>query len=159
MDRHEVFELGITEIVGTDDTAIAQYQWSKSTALTISADAVCGYIDALLIVFSGGDELQPTGKVAFFDANPTIASGDANITIAEAKTCIGWVDIASTDWFKEGGGTQVACIAYERLTDPLPFHHLTTLYVAFNNTLATSINSDAADNEVMHLNLWYRKAS
>lgn len=152
-------EAGLTELIDADDAAMAQNTWGKSVAITVGATACAGYIDALVLVASGGAVIESTGQVVFFDADPAIAAADTNITVAEAKSIIGFWDVASGDWFKEGGGTAAAAVAHEMLANPIPFHHVTTLYAAFYNTGATTINDGAGDDEELHLNFWYRKAA
>lgn len=151
----KIHETGVTELIGADEQ-VAQNQYAASAALTIATNASSGWIDGIVVYSTGGDELAVAGKLVFFDADPAIAAGATNITAAEAITVVAAVDLAAGDWISEAGGTLVGRWTQNLVTDPIPFHAVTSLYVALYHTAATTVNSAAEDNEVISMNMWFR---
>lgn len=151
-----VYEAGITELIADDET-IAQNRYSKSASVNIAQGSTYPRSGEVLAVslastLTGtGSVLEPTGKLIFFDADPAIAANDAAITVAEHRSVIGQVDVAATDWVADAAGARAFVP-----DQPVPFHNISTIYVAWFHTLATSYNSLAADDELLHVNFWYR---
>lgn len=160
--KRQPLEYGITALVGKDDK-IDQYDYGASQTLTLTTgELVNGYIHSLLIVSGedGSGAIQhPACRLVFFDADPAIAAGDTNITLAEAKTIVGSVTVADGDWTTESAGTALHAYCYKILTDPIPFHGTQYLYVALYSTDAAGINDAAGDDEVITLNVWYERTS
>jgi hypothetical protein len=148
-------EAGVTELIGVDEK-VDQNDYCGSVAITLAA--LCSG-EILSVCFystedgTGGVQ-QCEGWLYFFDANPAIASGDTTITAAARVTVLGRVKLESTDWEADTNGAT----AYIYDT-PVPFHSLSTIYVAFKLTSATSLNDAAGDDEQLEVNFWYRRDS
>jgi len=147
-------ETGITELIGKNEQ-VDQNDYSGSVAISFGRTQ-SGAIHRFLFVSTeekeaGGTVQTPAGKFIIFDADPAIASGATEITAAETKTIVGVVDVAAGDWVSDDNGAS----AYISDT-PVYFHRVSSLYCAFLLTSATSINSDAADDEVLEFNAWYQ---
>lgn len=150
-----VQELGLSEIIGINDTAVDQNDYSKSVSVDISSGGgqpVSGCIEAFAFYQTedaGGAILSPAGTLYVLGADPEVASGDTALAAAEWPTVLGAVDVAATDWKTDATGS----VAH--ITDtPVWFHPLATLYFVFKLTSATSINSAAGDDEQLEFNAW-----
>ena len=96
------------------------------------------------------------GVVYFFDADPNTTSGDTALAAAGAEhnTIIGITHIAAADWDSDANGGVV------HKTVAIPFHALATIYCVYRNTDGTAVwNSDAADDERLNINMWFRRDS
>lgn len=144
------FELGLTELVGADEQ-IAQNEYTPSVGVSLGDSPVSGKFESFAIISTGGDELEITGVLLIFDADPAIAEGDSAITAAEHQSLIGMVKVESGDYLLADSGGKSAYI----VDTAVPFHSLETIYFSFDYTAATTINSAAGDNEVVSLNAWY----
>jgi hypothetical protein len=150
-----IHELGITELVGINEQ-VDTNDYSGSVAVTLPHASCSGEILSFLFVASetsGGAILPSAGQLLIFDADPAVASGDTALAAAgaEHKTLIGIVNVAATDWITDANGG--AAFVYDQ---PVPFHELTTVYFAWMHKSATSINSAAGDDELLHVNAWVR---
>ena len=96
----------------------------------------------------------PTGLLYFFDADPSITSGATAMTAAARVTILGRVPVESGDWDSDANGASAYIV-----DTPIPFHALSTLYVAFKLTGATGMNADSADDEQLEVNFWYKRES
>jgi len=154
--KKRIFDSGILELVGTDEQ-VDQNDYSGSVSLTLARPDIHGEILSVSLIStedSTGTVLQPTGKLFVFDADPSISSGDTKIDQASYAFLVGVVDIASGDWVADDEGA-VAFISEGDAQLPLPFSPEKTLYFAFLNTLATSINSAAGDDEQLEMRAFY----
>jgi hypothetical protein len=151
-------EVGLTEIVDKDDQ-VDQNDFSASVALAVADDQgnpTSGELLSLVLRTSetgSGAVLTPAGHVIFLDADPAVAAGDTALTLAEWGTVLGIVDIEAADWISDAnGGCVFKAIA-------IPYHALSSIYVVWLHTDATSINSAAGDDEELHGNFWFRRDS
>ena len=151
-------EVGITQLIGINE-AVGVNQFSATADLDLTrtvgalSPAVPGEIQSLLLVSSEtgtGAVQEPTGWVFFFDADPNTTTGDAAITAAERATIIGQVEILAADWDSDATGAS----AYKAIA--IPFHAVDTLFVVFRNEGA-AINDAAGDDELIQINVWYRR--
>lgn len=149
-------EIGLIELVGIDEK-IDQNDYCASVALTVPSEAGSGEIVSVILVQTedgSGAILSVQGQLLFFDADPDIASGDTALAAAEWPTLLGTLGFVTADWVTDAAGGA----AYKPDLH-IPFHALSTIYVTFQLLSGTSINSDAADNEQLELNLWIRRES
>ena len=156
-----IHEGGLTELVGINEQ-VDQNDYSGSVALTVGAGSdntrlVSGEILAVALYATEdgtGAILQSAGKLIVLDADPAIASGDTAMTAAERVTVIGTIAVLAADWVADANGA----VNYI-YSQPLAFHDLATLYFVWLHQSATAINSDAADDEQLEFNIWYRRDS
>ena len=150
-------EVGIAQLIGINE-AVGVNQFSATTDLDLgqtygdtTVRPVAGEVQSILLVSSAtGAPLEPTGWVFFFDADPNTATGDVAISAAERRTIIGQVEIAAADWDSDATGAS----AYKALA--VPFHDIRYLYTVFRNEGA-AINDAGGDDELIQINLWYRR--
>ncbi len=154
-----ILETGITQIIGVDDTEVSisgDYSSTADLALggTYSGEILSFQLTSLETgsgAIQGGD-----GYVFFFDADPNTTSGDTALAAAGAEhnTIIGAIKIEAADWNEDASGGVV------HKTVAIPFHALSTIYCVYRNTDGTAVwNSDAADNERLNINMWFRRDS
>ena len=152
-------EVGLTQLIGINES-VGVDNFSATADLAVGATygagtarLVSGEIQSILLVSSEvgtGAVQEPTGWLFFFDADPNTASNDAAITVVERGTIIGQVEILAADWDSDANGAT----AYK--TVAIPFHAVDTLYVVMRNEGA-AINDNAADDELIAINVWYRR--
>lgn len=148
-----IIEQGLTEAVDKDDAAIATNAYSKSVAATLAATAsgVIRQVAVYATEVGTGAVLPNACVVYFFDADPTVAAADTALALADWQSCIGHVTVSN--WKSDAGGS----CAFEECN--IAFHSLAAIYVVVQNLGATSWNSDAADDEEVHVNFWYERWS
>jgi len=151
-------ELGLTELVGVDEK-VDQNDYSGSVDVDVSPGPQPASGTFLAFAFyqtedSGGDILSVDGILYILDADPAVSSGDTALAATEWPTVLGTVAVAAADWSADAAGG----VAYITDTE-VPFHAVSTLYFVFKLTSATSINSDAGDDEQLEFNAWYRRES
>jgi hypothetical protein len=154
-----ILELGLTELIGINEQ-VDQNDYSGSVAVSIASPEGAPVSGEILSVCfystedGSGAVQQPEGWLYILDADPAVSSGDTAITAAERVTVLGRVKLEAADWDVDAnGGTAYIC------DTPIAFHDLTTLYLVFKLTSATSINSAAGDDEQLEINGWYRRDS
>ncbi len=147
-----IAETGLTEIIGADEQ-IAQYDWSDGTEIVLGGS----YSEELLnytVVMSGA--INQAWTLLVFDADPGVTAGDANLATASWDLVVAKIDGAAGDWFCENsGGT--GCVATFEI--PHAVHSLSSVWVAIYWEGATTLNDGAADDEVISVNIWYRRDS
>ena len=158
-----IFEGGITELINKDDAAIGAQDYSASVVVNLAPEdlvspatqyieKISGEILNFLLISSGGAILTPACWIYIFSADPAIASGDTDITLAEQKTLIGKIKIGSTDW--DAGAAAASAL----VTVALSFHGIPKVWVALRtDSGSTEINSAGGDDEVFDFNFWYRR--
>ena len=158
---YRITETGLTELVGKDEKIdLNDYGASVSITLGDSVQAsrlISGELLTFMLVSSvegTGAVLQSNGWVLIFDADPAIAAGDTAITAVERQTLISQVQVSSTDWIADASGA-----SHFIFNQPIAFHGLQTIYLAWFHKHATAINSAAGDDEVLDINIWYRRDS
>ena len=153
-------EVGLTQLIGINE-AVGVNQFSATADLAIAATygdlprtrLVSGEIQSFLLVSSEdgtGAVQEPTGWVFFFDVDPNTTTADAALELVDRQAIIGQVAIAAADWDSDAAGAT----AYKAVA--IPFHAVATIYVVFRNTGA-AINDGAGDDELIEINLWYRR--
>jgi len=146
----------VLELVGADET-VAQNQLSEAVSFApASIGSGSGNLTSFVFISSGGDVLTPAGQLLIFSADPGHSTGDdgSGISAAEWENLIGVVDVAAADWSSEDNA------AYLAIDDQIiPFHAVSNLYLVWRLTSATSINSDAADDELLKVNIHYTRDS
>ena len=152
---HPVIEAGLTELIGINEQ-VDQNDYSGSVEVSLPY-AMSGEILSAMFYSTedgSGSVQSPTGWLYILDADPAVASGDTAMTAAERVTVLGRVKLESGDWETDAnGGT---AFIYDT---PIPFHHLSSLFLVFKLTSATSLNDAAGDDEQLEVNLWIRRDS
>ena len=154
--RYAIQELGLTTLVGADDQ-VDQNDYGASIAITLGDGIRPVSGELLSFMFftleEGTGAIQsPAGSLLIFDADPTVSAGDTALAGADHIKILGRVDVAAADWITDANGGN-AC----KLDQPIPFHSLQTLYVAWFHSDATSLNDLAGDDEYLRFNAWYRR--
>ncbi len=154
-----ILETGLTELIGEDSTEVTAAGGLSNTAdLTITGSGSGEILSFMLASHENGDGAvnTPAGAIMFFDADPNVAAGDVNLAAigAEHATIIGMTQIQAGEWDSDANGAVVV------KTVAIPFHALSTIYAVFRNTDASvTWNNGAANNEVLDINVWYRRDS
>jgi hypothetical protein len=149
-------EAGVTELIGTDEQ-VDQNDYCASVEVSLQQARCSGEIlsFAFYTTEDGSGSVQsPEGYLYIFGADPEIANGDTAMTAAARVTCLGRVAVEAGDWETDANGG----MAYIHDT-PVPFHALSSLFLAFKLTSATSLNDAAGDDEQLEVNFWYRRDS
>lgn len=150
-----MLEGGLTELVGINEQ-VDQNDYSGSIGVALGG-TYSGEI--LSIAFyateDGTGAVQDSAGILYiFDADPSIASGDTEMTAAERVTIIGKIGIGAADWDVDvNGGLAYVC------NQPIPFHAVSTLYFVWKHLDATGLNDAAGDDEQLEFNFWYRRES
>jgi hypothetical protein len=161
-----IYETGLIELVDMDEQVDVN-EYGTSATVTLPHAACSGeflsfeFTSSVVPFFlpldafggGGGGVNDWVGKLLIFDEDPLTTAGDAALAAAgaEHKTLVGIVDIPASAWVLDsaGGGAFVGdCL--------VPFHELTTAYFVWFHLDAESINSDALDDEELHVNAWIR---
>ena len=149
-------EVGIATLIGADDD-VGVNEFSATTDLDLGQTygatqvrPVAGEIQSILLVSSGGAIQEPTGWIFFMDADPATAAGDVSLALVDRQAIIGQVEILAADWDSDANGAS----AYKPVA--LPFHDVRYLYTVFRNEGA-AINDAGGDDEIIQINLWYRR--
>ncbi len=154
-----ILETGLTELIGEDSTEVTAAGGLSNTAdLTITGAGSGEILSFMLASHENGDGAvnTPAGVIMFFDADPNVAAGDVNLAAigAEHATIIGMIQFQASEWDSDANGAVVV------KTVAIPFHALSTIYAVFRNTDASvTWNNGAANNEVLDINVWYRRDS
>jgi len=148
-----VLESAVYQLIDADATEVSTNDLSATVDITLATEATSGEIQSVLLVASetgSGAVRANAGVLFFFDADPNTTSGDTAFSIAERKTIIGQVALASGDWDSDASGASVLKIV------AIPFHGVATVYAVFRNT-GTAFNDSAADDEELDLLIRYRR--
>ena len=150
-------EAGIYTLIGADDD-VGVNEFSATVDIDLGQTygatqvrPVAGEIQSILLVSSAAAApIEPTGWLFFMDADPATAAGDAALALVDRQAIIAQVEIAAADWDSDGTGAT----AYKVVA--LPFHDVRYLYTVFRNEGA-AINAAGGDDELIEINLWYRR--
>ena len=154
-----ITEVGITALIGINDTEVSiSGDYSNTADLSLGGTYSGEILSVLLVSSETGSGAVQTGKgiVFFFDADPNVAAGDTALAAAgaEHKTVLGMVAIEAADWDSDSNGGSVF------KTVALPFHALATIYAVYRNTDASAVwNSAVGDDEMLDINVWFRRDS
>lgn len=152
--QDHIKELGPTELIGKDEQVDTnEFGAEVSIAIGASGQGVSGEILNVLLISSGGDKLAETGRLCFFESQPTVTIALGDMTLAQAKLLIGYVEVAAADW-KSQGGTPTVKTAF--FSPAIAFQSIESLWMAYLHTGATQWNSAGGDNEVLDVNVRYR---
>ena len=150
-----LLEGGLTELVGTDEQ-VDQNDYGGSVGVSLGG-SMTGEILSFMFYSTedGTGAVQtPAGTLMILDADPAISAGDTSMTAAERVTVLGQVKVLASDWKSDANGG--SAYVYDQ---PVPFHALATLYLAWFHEDATSLNDGAGDDEQLEVNFWYRRES
>lgn len=150
-------EFGVTELIGTNES-VAQNRYCASAAVALGGTYSGEILSIGLFASEDGTGaiITEAGRLLFFDADPTVSTNDANLAAADWPTLIAAVDIAAGDWLEEAAGGLGSMVSK---AVAVPFHALSTIYVAYYHQGATTWNDAAGDDEQLELNCWYRRDS
>ena len=154
-----VIEVGITSLIGINDTEMSAGGDYSNTADLSLGGTFSGEILSVLLVSSetGAGTIQTgRGVVFFFDADPNVVAGDTDLAAAgaEHKTIIGMVKIEAGDWDSDANGASVMA------TVAIPFHAIGTVYAVYRNTDGSAVwNLNTDDDELLDINVWFRRDS
>ena len=154
--RYQIYATERTILIDTDDQ-VDQDDYSASEALTLGDGVRPVSGEILSAVFFAWEEgtgavQTPAGTLLLLSADPAVSAGDTAITAAERVTVIGHIEVAATDWISDANGA--SAFIYNQ---PVPFHNLQTLYAVWFHEDATSLNDGAGDDELLAVQLWYRR--
>ena len=141
-----IFETGMIELVGEDEQ-VDQNDYGAHVTANLKGS---GEILSACFISIGGDILQVSGKLLIFNAAVTVAAGDTSITTGERGELIAMIDVSASAWQADVNGASQSI-----LVQPVPYD-TNDLYLVWFHESATSINSDAQDNEELWVNLFYR---
>ncbi|MCK5564493.1 MAG: hypothetical protein KAJ07_04550 [Planctomycetes bacterium] len=142
---------GVKPLVATAGV-IAANEFGTSFAIPLygAERSLSGEILGTTLIATGTALIQATGNLLFFNADPELTIGDADLdAAAKWKTVIGWIPIAAGDWFEPSGGG-LGAVAH--VNTPLAFDSLQNIYAAWFHELATGIGAD----EVLDCLIEYR---
>ena len=140
-----VFETGVIELVGINEQ-IDQNDYGAHVTQNFHGS---GMVVGAVFHSSGGDILQVTGKLLFFNNAVSVAAGDTAITVAERNELIGWIEVDS-NWQADANGAS-QCIPVQKAIS----YDTNGLYLVWFHESATSLNSAAEDDELLTVNLLY----
>jgi len=150
-----IVEAGLTELIGADEQ-VDQNDLCGSVGISLGA-TMSGEILGVLLVSreTGTGAVQtPDGILFFFDADPSISSGATAMSAAARQALLGQIAVTGTDFDSDANGASVYLVSV-----PVAIHGISTLYVAFRLTSATSYNDGAGDDEILEVNVWIRRDS
>ena len=155
---------GLVTLVDKDDQ-VQQTEYGGAVELSLAAAAglpagapLSGELLRLVLVSragSAGTVQKPAGTIYLFTAEPDVSPADS--ALASGDSWAGaWaaVTVATTDWKGDDAGAMATI-----LTDPIPFHAVSSLWVVWLHGDATSFNAEADHDETMHMNAWFRRES
>lgn len=150
-----LLEGGLTELIGTDEQ-VDQNEYGASVSVALAGTYSGEILNVTFYTTEDGSGaiLTPSGTLYIFDADPTIAAGDAVMTAADRITVIAQISVGAADWKSDANGASVTVF-----DKPASFHSLGTLYFAWFHEDATSFNDAGGDDEVLRTNFWYRRDS
>ncbi len=154
-----ILETGLTELIGEDSTEVsAGGDYSNTADFTLGATMSGEILSFMLASHENGDGVIQTGKgvVFFFDADPNVVAGDTDLAAigAEHATIIGMIQVEADEWNADDNGAALF------RTVAIPFHALSTIYCVYRNTDTSAVwNDTTPNNEVLDINVWFRRDS
>lgn len=142
--KHHIHRTDAITLIGINDTSMPQNDLGASVEVAFDAERSGEILGVLLVMQEDGSGaiIAEDGELYIFDQDPSISAGGAVIPTAQAVNVLGKVNVAEADWDSDANGA----IAY--ITDtPVAFDNLSSLYLAYRHTGATTINSAAGDDE------------
>lgn len=151
-------ESGLLELVGKDET-LEYGKYSKSVGFDLTPGSSSGeLLKVVLYAFTEGSGAVQTsaGRLLVFSADPEVSANAAALTVAARKMILADVGVIveSVEWSTDANGGSVA-ISFE---PPAVFHSVSALYVVWEHWSTTALNDAEADDETLHVNIWYEDA-
>ncbi|KKM22187.1 hypothetical protein LCGC14_1627840 [marine sediment metagenome] len=131
-------------IDGSGDTDVVTTNLSKSSAITITGS---GRITKICLIVEGTAPFSEDGTVYFFDADPSITSNTADMTVAEAITVVSMISLKGADYNDNFATIKINCQAADE-----SFHAIT--HVVYEQEGSTTIA-----NQDFRLHIWYERRS
>jgi hypothetical protein len=152
---------GFVELIGPDEQ-VAQNDWGGSVSVGIDS-GVSGEILSIVLIFTesgSGSLITQDGRLCLFKGDPDISVGDAVVGEDEWHKLLASIPISEDDWFKEATGTPTGATVYI-YNVPIAFEAPGAggIYAAYHHLGATTINSDAGDDEALDMKIRYRRDS
>lgn len=150
----EIFEAGLIDVMGANDS-MPSGTYSDTFYMDLKPTQ-SGEVESVTLytTHTGTGAIHDlAGTLLFFDDAPQISGSMSALTWEARQMVLGQVAIASTDWTVDASGASVS----KHLAGLMPFHQLDRLYMAFRNEDGDGFNSDADDNEILKVNLWYAR--
>ncbi len=148
-----ILETGSTQIIGINDAAMTQDEYSSTADLSITGSG-SGEILGFTLTAAGAALQHGNATVIFLDADPNTTSGDTALSAAEHLTVLASIKIQSSEWESDANGAIVS------KTVAIPFHALGTIFCVYKNTDSVAVwNSVGGDDESLFINMWYRRDS
>ena len=150
-----ILEGGLTELIGINEQ-VDQNEYSDEVGVSLGGTYSGEILSVSLFTTEDntGQILRPSGYLLIFDADPTTTTGDSAITATDWVLAIGYVSISTSDWTTTDTN---GALAFKSVA--IPFHAVSTLYLVWFHTFATSFNDAANDDEQLEVNFWYRRDS
>ncbi len=154
-----ILETGLLELIGEDSTEVSASGDYSNTADLALGGTFSGEILSFMLAShenGSGAVQEGNGVMYFFDADPDVSAGDTALAVigAEHATIIGITQIQAGDWDSDASGAVV------HKTVAIPFHAIATVFAVYRNTDASAVwNSAVGDNEVLDINMWFRRDS
>ena len=139
-------EAGIVEVATLTlhtgaDTDVTTTNFAEDDTITVQAG---GIIVKICLIWTDGVLAPQDGSVYFFDADPTIATGDATLTVAEALTVVARFDFTTEEYQTQFATASVACKDVESA-----YHSIS--HVVYHNTDGGTLTDEAID-----LHMWVK---
>ena len=152
----------LTELIGINER-VDQNEYSASVGVSMtSGSPVSGSVSGEVLhttlyshATGSGSVLTPAGTLMFCNGDPNmVTSGSTAMPVAVRRSIIGQIVVAVADWKDDALGASVT-IPYQ----PLAFHELSSIYLVWFHEDATAYNDNAADDEILEADFWYRRDS
>lgn len=152
-------EIANRQLVGINDDAIAQNEFSNSVQLSVSGSQVTGEIIKVVVIRSEdgtGAILKEPLDLYFFRSDPLISAGDDVFAVAHANASVGDIHIAAGDYAADLAGTDTAGMATKLAADAFKTDTSGRLWVVMVNRGTTTINSVVGDDEQVEMTILFR---
>jgi len=146
-------------LVDINDTAIAQNQMSISRTLSISDRQVTAVVIWVSLIATeddaggGGVIIKEAADLLFFNTDPSTLSGASVLTKAAAALYEGSIHIPDGDWLASMSGTDTAGVSDTPAVKSFRTDANGNLFVVYVHRGTTTLNSAAADDEQIELNI------
>lgn len=149
-----LLEGAVTELIGINEQ-VDQNEYAASVGVSLGGTYSGEILQITLIATEDGTGavIGQDGVLFFMDADPATTAGDTALAATEWPTVIAKIPVTGNDYSTDAGGGAVT------ITTPVAFHALSTIYVVYQHTGATSFNDAAGDDEQLEVNFWYRRDS
>ncbi len=136
-----IVEVAIVNLLTGADSDVTTTNFADDDTITVQDGAV---IVKICLIWTDG-LLQPLdGSVYFFDADPTIATAAATLTVAEALTVVARFDFTTEEYQAQFATASVACKDVNS-----PYHSIG--WVVYHHSDAGTLTTEAID-----LHMWVK---